>query len=370
MVKQVAIIGGGIIGATAAFYLSYLQGNENVQVTLFDDDHGQATKAASGIISPWLSKRRNKRWYALAKRGAELYSDLVKAAQLSDKAYQQTGTIVTRKNHEDLLSLYHDAQIKQQQTPAMGHVELLDADAVQKKMPLLTNPPEGIFVSGGARIDGADFVKELLEHAEANNVQVKHERVSVLPNGDVRSSEGTQTFDHVIVATGAWMHETLEPLGLNVKVRPQKGQLIDLTVAMPSKWRNMPVMMPESMSDIIPFNGGKLVIGATHENDEGFDLTPKPAARNQLFENAKAFISTLSESQITDMRVGTRAYTGDFAPFFGALPDLPSFLVGGGLGSSGLTTGPIIGYFLAQAVLGDHSDDWSRYTKPVSSYIG
>lgn len=48
-------------------------------------------------------------------------------------------------------------------------------------------------MSGGARIDGADFVKELLEHAEANNVQVKHERVSVLPNGDVRSSEGTQT---------------------------------------------------------------------------------------------------------------------------------------------------------------------------------
>nr|WP_310921804.1 FAD-dependent oxidoreductase [Lentilactobacillus buchneri] len=74
MVKQVAIIGGGIIGATAAFYLSFLQGNDNIQVTLFDDDTGQATKAASGIISPWLSKRRNKRWYALAKRGAENYT--------------------------------------------------------------------------------------------------------------------------------------------------------------------------------------------------------------------------------------------------------------------------------------------------------
>ncbi len=93
-------------------------------------------KRHRGSSRLWLFKALGiKRWYALAKRGAELYSDLVKAAQLSDKAYQQTGTIVTRKNHEDLLSLYHDAQIKQQQTPAMGHVELLDADAVQKKCP-------------------------------------------------------------------------------------------------------------------------------------------------------------------------------------------------------------------------------------------
>ena len=369
MVKQIAIIGGGIIGATTAFYLSDLQGNENVQVTLFDDDTGQATKAASGIISPWLSKRRNKRWYALAKRGAELYPELVKAAQLSDRAYQQSGTIVTRKSHDDLLALYHEAEIKIRHTSAMGNVELLDADEVQRRMPLLTNAPEGIFVSGGARIDGANFVTELLTRAEQNNVQVSHQRVSLTADGSLETHDGPRKFDRVIIATGAWMHETLQPLGLNIKVRPQKGQLIDITINMPNRWKDMPVMMPESMSDIIPFNGGKLVIGATHENDEGFDLTPKAAARKQLFKNAQAFIDNLSESQITDMRVGTRAYTDDFAPFFGVVPMLPNFLIGGGLGSSGLTTGPIIGYFLAQAILGGPLDDWSQYTKPVSRYI-
>ena len=369
MVRHVAIIGGGIIGATAAFYLSYLQGSEKVQVTLFDDDHGQATRAASGIISPWLSKRRNKRWYALAKRGAELYPSLVKAAQLSDKAYQQTGTIVTRNNEADLLNLYHEAQIKAQHTAAIGKVELLDSKAVRQKMPLLTNAPAGVLVSGGARIDGADFVTELLRNAERTNVEVRHERVSVMANGAIKSSHGVQNFDVVIVATGAWMHETLEPLGLDVKVRPQKGQLIDLAIQMPNEWNNMPVMMPESMSDIIPFNDGKLVIGATHENDEGFDLTASVTAQTQLFNNAKVFIGTLSESQITGMRVGTRAYTDDFAPFFGSIPTMGTYLVGGGLGSSGLTTGPIIGYFLAQAALSNVTDDWSLYTKPVDQYI-
>lgn len=40
MVKQIAIIGGGIVGATAAFYLSHLPGSEQTQVTLFDDGTG------------------------------------------------------------------------------------------------------------------------------------------------------------------------------------------------------------------------------------------------------------------------------------------------------------------------------------------
>ena len=34
-----------------------------------------------------------------------------------------------------------------------------------------------------------------------------------------------------------------------------------------------PVVMPEGEWDLIPFAGGKLSLGATHENDMGFDLT-------------------------------------------------------------------------------------------------
>lgn len=64
--KKIAIIGGGIIGMTLASYLDTSKFN----VALFDEGTGQATKASAGIISPWLSKRRNKQWYRLAKDGA------------------------------------------------------------------------------------------------------------------------------------------------------------------------------------------------------------------------------------------------------------------------------------------------------------
>ena len=57
---KIAIVGAGIVGSTAAYYLSK---EKDVEVTVFDHGLGQATKAAAGIISPWFSKRRNKAWY-------------------------------------------------------------------------------------------------------------------------------------------------------------------------------------------------------------------------------------------------------------------------------------------------------------------
>lgn len=369
MVKQIAIIGGGIVGATAAFYLSHLPGSEQIQVTLFDDGTGQATKAASGIISPWLSKRRNKRWYALAKAGAELYPKLVTEAQLGPDAYQQTGTIVTRKSAKDLEKLYQEALTKADHTPAMGHVTLLSSEAVQQRLPLLSNPPAGVFVSGGAKIDGANFVWNLLERAQQTNLKIIRQTVSLTADGDIITEDGLQQFDQTIIATGAWMKKTLTPMGITMKIRPQKGQLIDLKLSQQLAPQSMPVLMPEGSSDIIPFNNGKLVIGATHENEGGFDLKATQVAAQQLLNNARAFMAHLNSHQITGVRVGTRAYTDDFAPFFGRLPNRSNILVGGGLGSSGLTTGPIIGYLLAHSIFGQSTTDWQQYTKPVSQYI-
>ncbi|MDN6508625.1 MAG: FAD-binding oxidoreductase, partial [Tetragenococcus halophilus] len=67
-------------------------------------------------------------------------------------------------------------------------------------------------------------------------------------------------------------------------------------------------------------------------------------------------------------RVGTRAYTSDFAPFFGSFPDDPTLFIASGLGSSGLTTGPYIGYLLAKYF---NEGNWSTkdYQKTLDNYI-
>ena len=78
---KIAIVGAGIVGSTAAYYLSK---EKDVEVTVFDHGPGQATKAAAGIISPWFSKRRNKAWYRMARLGADFYQQNVSVNPLKN----------------------------------------------------------------------------------------------------------------------------------------------------------------------------------------------------------------------------------------------------------------------------------------------
>ncbi|CAM3150114.1 NAD(P)/FAD-dependent oxidoreductase [Lactiplantibacillus plajomi] len=364
MQKQIAIIGGGIVGATVAYYLS---ADPTLSVTMYDDGIGQATKNAAGIISPWLSKRRNQRWYALAKAGAALYPEIVADTQMGMSVYQQSGTIVTRADADDLETLYQLAIERRQAAPQMGTIEKLSAAEVQARLPLLTAPQAGVFVSGGARVDGAKFTEHLLQYAEKRNL-VRHKgKVKLGEQGQLLTANGQMNYDTLVLAVGAWLKPLLLPMKLVADVRPQKGQLIELQL--PQTWPDdVPVLMPEGERDFIPFTRSKLVVGATHENDQGYDLQVSSLVEDDLFASGRQLDANLTRDQITTVKVGTRAYTRDFAPFFGPLPDNPHVLVASGLGSSGLTTGPIIGKLLADYVrTGRH--DWSAYQLPVETYL-
>ncbi len=74
--------------------------------------------------------------------------------------------------------------------------------------------------------------------------------------------------------------------------------------------------MPEGELDIIPFQQGKISMGATHENEMGFDLTVDQALLNQMETEALAYYPELAQAEVVGERVGTRAYTSDFSPFW------------------------------------------------------
>ena len=185
---------------------------------------------------------------------------------------------------------------------------------------------------------------------KASKAELVEKKASLTVDGEQLLVDG-RNFDCVILAVGAWLGETLQPLGYETDVRPQKGQLRDFKLA--EKTDDYPVVMPEGELDIIPFLAGKVSVGASHENDQDFDLKVDKKVLDQLQREAETYLPRLSKAEILGERVGTRAYTSDFAPFFGAVPDLLNVYAASGLGSSGLTTGPLIGRQLAQIALGE-----------------
>ena len=344
--KKVAIVGAGIVGATVAYYLSK---ETDIEVTVFDHGHGQATKAAAGIISPWFSKRRNKVWYKMARLGADFYVDLLADIEKSGQKvdfYQRSGVFLLKKDESKLEELYQLALQRRDESPLIGKLAILDQESASKLFPGLKGFERLLYASGGARVDGQLLVSRLLD---ASQVKVVKKEVSLTPLLSGYQIDN-QIFDQVILSTGAWLGHILEPLGYEVDVRPQKGQLRDYQV--PQDMGTYPVVMPEGEWDLIPFPGGKLSLGATHENDMGFDLTVDKNLLQQMAEAANPFYPSLKDAVLSGERVGIRAYTSDFSPFFGQVPNLSGVYTASGLGSSGLTTGPIIGYHLAQMLQG------------------
>ena len=344
--KKVAIVGAGIVGATAAYYL-YKE--TDIEVTVFDHGHGQATKAAAGIISPWFSKRRNKAWYKMARLGADFYVDLLADLEKSGQKvdfYQRSGVFLLKKDEPKLEELYQLALQRRDESPLIGKLAILDQESASKLFPGLKGFERLLYASGGARVDGQLLVSRLLDASQVKVVK-KEVSLTLLLSG---YRIDNQMFDQVILSTGAWLGHILEPLGYEVDVRPQKGQLRDYQVDL--NMASYPVVMPEGEWDLIPFPGGKLSLGATHENDMGFDLTVDKNLLQQMAEAANPFYPSLKGAVLSGERVGIRAYTSDFSPFFGQVPNLSGVYTASGLGSSGLTTGPIIGYHLAQMVQG------------------
>lgn len=369
MLTSVGIIGGGIVGSTAAFYLS----QENYQVTLFDEGIGQASSAAAGIISPWLSQRRNKRWYFLAKEGAKFYTTLLDDLQCFGEPtpfYQKTGTILYKKNKKLLDKLHHVAQERKKDAPEIGDILYLTSDELKQKLPLIESPQDGLFISGGAKVDGKQLIQSLNNALIKRNGTLIREKVDSIAYKNkqwlVTRDQQTTYYDMIILACGAWLPNLLEPLQFNVDIRPQKGQLLELSLN--EDTHDWPVVMPVGESDIIPFDNGKFVVGATHENDQGFDLTIDPQLLSDLQNHASLLMPCLKHQTITHSRAGIRAYTSDFLPFFGQISTLPNLYVASGLGSSGLTTGPIIGKTLADWIQNE-ATAFDSYKNSPNDYI-
>lgn len=369
---KIAVVGAGIVGATTAFYLSSIYGND---VDIYDEGIGQATSAAAGVLCPWLSRRRNKEWYRLVKESAAMYPDFLKRSGidlLHSPIYKNTGALIFKKSDKSLDSLTEFAKERSKTTPAMGDVYKMSAEEIRKKIPFYENNKPGLFVSGGSRIDGGKLVEHLINVSVQNGAQfyplVAHLSTGKKKKHLLTTIDSTKEYDIVVLAVGAWLPHILEPMGYSVDIRPQKGQLAELTLSY-KQTENMPVVIPEGEKDIIFFPDGHTIIGATHQDDEGYDLKIETQLLKPMIEEATSeFSSMFDHPEETQYRAGTRAYTSDYSSFIGEVPGLESVFTASGLGSTGLTAGPLVGKMLAQMVQ-NKPTDLPLEDYPIEKYV-
>ncbi|EPZ48260.1 MULTISPECIES: NAD(P)/FAD-dependent oxidoreductase [Alicyclobacillus] len=154
MATEVVIVGGGVVGAAAAYQLACA----DVSVTLVDAGHdGKATAAGAGIISPASSISPPDVYYPLAYAAAAHYPALL--AQLADDGERETGSgYDTRMTAAGMQEILREAL---RIAPGLGGAEIGDMRVGLRPtspdgLPILGAVPgvEGLFVATGHGASG------------------------------------------------------------------------------------------------------------------------------------------------------------------------------------------------------------------------
>ena len=354
---RTVVVGAGIVGASTAFHLTQL----GAEVYFIDSDApGRATLAGAGIVCPWLSQNRDPRYEKLSFAAVRYYPELVAklaAAGATGVAYDLVGGLVVANSIGQLDSVVQRLQKHLEHgIKEVGQVRLLHAGGPKELFPYLDSELVGIYLSGAARVSGEAFRVALLNAAlKAGARQLSGtaalERsanavIGVRVNGDFLSA------DAVIVAAGAWSADLCRPLDLQLKLEPQRGQILHLGV--PERHTEaLPVIVPV-LSDyhLLGFGDSRVIMGATRETGSGFDFRITAGGVAEVLQEGLRIAPGLKTATLTEIRVGFRPMTRDGLPLLGRPSRTPGLVIATGLGRYGLTVGPYLGLLAAMLAVG------------------
>lgn len=353
---RAVVIGAGVLGASTAYHLA----RAGAQVTVVDQQlDGRATAAGAEIICPWVSGVDDPVFYRLYTESARYYADLVPAlAEIGehDLGFRRVGGMVVSSSGVDLLRIERVVRGRQAAAPEMGAVSRLTPREARALFPPLHADLGAVHVAGGARVDGRRLGAALLRAARHHGAVVRDgEAALIAADGrvdGVRLGGERLPADQVVVTAGAWAPALLRELGIDLPIRPQRGQIVHLRLAGQAT-QDWPVILPLGASHyLLAFDDQRVVAGATREADAGFGYRVTAAGLAEVLANALAVAPGLAEAEVIETRIGFRPMGVEVRPLLGAARGVAGLVIGNGLGAAGLTIGPFAGRLLADVALG------------------
>lgn len=164
----------------------------------------------------------------------------------------------------------------------------------------------------------------------------------------VRTSTGEIAAEAFVVATGAWTPFLQRELGCYIPIQPGKGY--SLTMPRPSRCPTFPLLFEEHRVAITPMTSGYR-IGSTMEF-AGYDTTLNPERLALLRESARLYLHEPECEPILEQWYGWRPMTSDGLPIIDRSPSLTNVWIAAGHNMLGVAMSPATGKLLAERLSG------------------
>ncbi len=353
---DVAIIGGGIVGAATAYYL----GEAGVSTVVIERDavgshaSGHAYGGLSALAGPGVHGPTQN----LSRLSVRLYREM--AATLPD----ETGVNMEYRDRPSLILCFTDqeAAAARDGLPAMQReagytVSWLEGNDLSAVEPRISPEARGaVYIEGTSDLEPQRLTTALAKGAEIRGARFEHGEVTGVTRDGAKVTGVTLgdrhvACDKVVIAMGPWSGAASEWLGFPIAVRPLKGQILRLRASGPPYrcsmgWAgNYAVTKPDG-----------LVWAGTTEEEQGFDETTTPEARDLIMSALVKMAPALSDAQVVRQTACPRPLSADYMPLLGPAPGWEGVYVATGGGRSGIILGAAMGRITADLVARGVSD--------------
>ena len=350
--RDVVIVGGGVVGCCAAFYLS----REGLSVTVVERDAiaSHASGFAYGGLTPVMGIYIDDPVVPLSDLADRLHAELAQELPAEtgvDTEYRAKPGLLLATDDSDLEGMRAAHEWLLEHHP--GEVEWLEDDDLRRAEPRLAPEiPAGMYMNISHEVEPYKFTLAMAQAAEAGGAEIVNTNVTglVLEGGAV---EGVQTehevlhTETVVLAAGPWTGATSEWLGFEVPIEPLKGQIIRL--AAPGDPLELSVSWTGNYATTKPDD---LLWAGTTEEHAGFDENPTSEGRDSIMESLVKVLPYLSEARLAQHTACLRPVAPDGLPVVGEVPGVAGAYVASGGGRKGILLGPGLGRVVADIVVG------------------
>ncbi len=355
---DVVIIGGGIAGASLAYFLTE-RGVTNVALLERESQHGYHStgRSAASLVEfdPIPAVQR------LKAMGGEFLRN--PPAGFADNPIL-IPTPVMILFRAPILSGFELAAAGLRRDRVA--FESLSCAAAKARVPalLLDEPERALMLTAGGRIDVHELLTSYLRHARQRGAVVRtgsEARAIVVENGRCRAvvtDAGTLHARCVVNAAGAWAGPVASLAGaMPIRLEPRRRTIVTFAAAPGLDVSGWPFVISESdQLYFAPESGGLLLSPMDQEPVLPSDAQPDDEVIAAALERLRALAPTIVPRTLKRKWAGLRTFSPDSVPVVGADPRVSGFFWLAGQAGFGIESSPAIGQIAADLIVRGATD--------------
>jgi glycine/D-amino acid oxidase-like deaminating enzyme len=355
---DVAVIGGGIVGAACAYSLS----RAGLSVAVVDRAFPAAgtSRACDGLIL--CSDKTSPGELKLGRASAALWAGLAESLEFGFE-YANTGVIMLYETPEGLTA----GQKQAMDLCAQGvNAEVLDAASLLALEPnLAPDLAGGVYYLDEAQVDARRATLALLQAAREHGAVLQAETAVTGLRRDASgrvaaamTSAGEIAAGAFVLAAGVWSAEIAASIGLNLPVKPRKGHI--LVAARVPRMIFHPLLEGSYAASVHASTaaaqvalvaemtaGGSLLLGSSREF-AGFDRTVSTQIAQAIAARSIRYLPALASHSAIRAYAGLRPWSPDHLPLVGPVPNAPGLYLATGHEGAGIGLAPVTGEIVTQ----------------------